>query len=144
MANITANVISMKNPAIVSLICFILLIAALFAAGCTQASGGKVTPTPVPTVLPTSIPVETPGLSTCGFTTCHGLDLACGMDAPQVCTMEYRIGDGCRQYASCDTRGGSCTLVTGPKFTACKSCVEKCQIAAGPDALAAFSCAEKC
>jgi hypothetical protein len=135
----------MKTQTFVTLICFILLVTGLIAAGCTQNSGGKVTPAPVPTAPPTtSIPVETPGLSTCGFTTCHGLDLACGTDAPQMCTMEYRIGDGCRQYASCDTRGGSCTLVTGPKFTACRSCVEKCQIAAGPDALAAFSCAEKC
>jgi hypothetical protein len=134
----------MKNPSIVPLICFILLIAALFAAGCTLTSGGKVTPTPVPTALPTSSTAETPGLSTCGFTTCHGLDLACGMDAPQMCTMEYQIGDRCRLQASCDTSGGSCMLVTGPKFTACKSCVEKCQVAAGPDSLAAFSCAEKC
>jgi len=134
----------MKNQTLVSLICFILLVAALVAAGCTQTPGGKATPTPVPTALPTSGPVETPGLSTCGFTTCHGLDLACGMDSPQICTMEYRIGDRCRQHASCDTSGGSCTLVTGPKFTACKSCVEKCQVAAGPDNLAAFSCEEKC
>jgi hypothetical protein len=134
----------MKNPTIIPLIYFILLIAALFAAGCNQASGVKVTPSPVPTALPTPVPVETPGLSTCGFTTCHGLDLACGMDAPQICTMEYQIGDRCRQQASCDTSGGSCMLVTGPKFTACKSCVEKCQVAAGPDSLAAFSCAEKC
>jgi hypothetical protein len=134
----------MKNQAIVPLICFTLLIAALFAAGCTLTPGGKVTPTPTPTAVPPTIPAETPGLSTCGFTTCHGLDLACGRDAPQICTMEYRIGDKCRQQASCDTSGGSCTLVTGPKFIACKSCVEKCQIAAGPDSLVAFSCEEKC
>ena len=134
----------MKHPIIIPGICIVLLVAALVAAGCTQAPGGKVTPSPVPTALPTSSPVETPGLSTCGFTTCHGLDLACGMDAPQICTMEYRIGDKCRQHASCDTSSGSCTLVTGPEFTACKSCVEKCQIAAGPDGLTAFSCEEKC
>jgi len=134
----------MKNQTLVSLLCFILLVAALFAAGCTQTPGGKVTPAPVPTALPTTVPEETPGLSTCGFTTCHGLNLACGMDAPQMCTMEYRIGDKCRQHASCDTSGGSCTLVTGPKFIACKSCVEQCQAAAGPDGLAAFSCEEKC
>lgn len=132
----------MKSQTLVSLTCFILLAAALVAAGCVQSPGGKVTP--VPTALPTSIPVETPGLSTCGFTSCHGLDLACGLDAPQMCTMEYRIGDKCRQHASCDTSGGSCTLVTGPKFIACRSCVEKCQIAAGPNNLAALSCEEKC
>jgi hypothetical protein len=134
----------MKKSVIIPGFCIVLLIAALFAAGCTLAPGGKVTPTPVPTPVPTIAPVETPDVSTCGFTTCHGLDLACGMDAPQICTMEYRIGDKCRKYARCDTTGGSCTLAIEPKFTACKSCVEKCQAAAGPDNLAAFSCEEKC
>ena len=134
----------MKHPAIISGICGLLLIAALITAGCTLTSGGKVTPTPVPTTLPTTLPVETPGLSTCGFTTCHGLDLACSTNAPQMCTALYQIGDKCRQFARCDTSGGSCTLVVEPKFTACKACSEQCQIAAGPDSLAAFSCEEKC
>jgi hypothetical protein len=123
----------------------VLLAAALCAAGCTQPAGGQVTPSMVPTAVPSPAPVETPGQSGCGFATCHGLDnLACGMDAPQVCTMEYRIGDKCRAFASCDTSGGSCMLVTGPKYAACKTCIEKCQSAAGPDGLAAFSCEEKC
>jgi hypothetical protein len=135
---------AMKKPVIISGFCIVLLIAALFAAGCTLSPGGKVTPTPVPTPVPTIAPVETPDVSTCGFTTCHGLDLACGTNVPQVCTMEYQIGDKCRNLASCDSSGGSCTLVTGPKYVACKACVEKCQAAAGPDGLAAFSCAEKC
>jgi hypothetical protein len=135
----------MKNMTLVPGICIVLLVAALFAAGCTQTSpGGKVTPTPVPTPVPTAVSTGTPDVSSCGFTTCHGLDLACGMNAPQMCTMEYRIGDKCRQYARCDTTGGSCTLVTEPKFTACKACAEQCQIAAGTDGLAAFSCEEKC
>jgi hypothetical protein len=138
----------MKNQTLVPGICIVLLVAALFAAGCTLTSGRKVTPTPVPTPIPTPVsttpPAETPGQSACGFTTCHGLDLACGMDAPQMCTMEYRIGDKCRQYARCDASGGGCKLVIEPKFTACKACVEQCQIAAGADSLAAFSCEEKC
>ena len=134
----------MRHSVILSGICIILLAAALFAAGCTLNPGGKVTPTPIPTAIATVVPVETPGQSTCGFTTCHGLDVTCGMNTPQVCTMEYMIGDKCRQYARCDTGTGSCKLVIEPKFTACKQCVEQCQIAAGADSLAAFSCAEKC
>jgi hypothetical protein len=134
----------MKHPAIVPGICGLLLVAALFTAGCTLTSGGKVTPTPVPTPVPTTVPDITPAPSSCGFTTCHGLDLACGSNAPQVCTMIYQIGDKCRQYARCDPSGGSCRLVIETKFTACKTCVEKCLIAAGPDNLAAFSCEEKC
>ncbi len=123
----------------------LFLAALLLAAGCTVSSGGKVTPTPVPPVSTTvPPPTETPVTGTCGFTTCHGLDLACGFNAPQVCTMEYRIGDRCRQYASCDTSGGGCSIIFGPKFAACKACVERCQISAGPDSLAAMSCEEKC
>jgi hypothetical protein len=120
------------------------VVGALFAAGCTLTPGGNVSPTPVPTPVPTPAPADTPALSTCGFTSCHGLDLACGMDAPQMCTMEYRIGDKCRQYAHCDTSGGRCTLAFEPKFTACKACADKCQVQAGPDGLAAMTCEEKC
>jgi hypothetical protein len=134
----------MKHPSLLHGLFGVLLVALLMSAGCTLIPGGKVTPTPEPAPLPTPVPAETPAPSGCGFTTCHGLDLACGTDAPQVCTMEYRIGDKCRQYARCDTTGGGCTLVKEPKFTACRSCVEQCQIAAGPDNLAAFSCEEKC
>ena len=134
----------MKHPVLISGICGLLLVAVLITAGCTFTSGGKVTPTPVQTPIPTTVTVETPGPSTCGFTTCHGLDLACGANAPQVCTMEYRIGDKCRQYAGCEASGGGCSLVIKPKFTACKACAEHCQIQAGPDSLAAMTCEEKC
>lgn len=134
----------MKHPATPAGACALLLIAALIGAGCTSSSGGNVNPSPLPAAATTAVVAETPVTGTCGYTTCHGFDLACGMNAPEICTMEYRIGDKCRQYASCDTSGGSCTLVTGPEFFACKACVEQCQIAAGPDGLAAFSCEEKC
>ena len=131
-------------------ICALLLASSLILAGCTSPGGNTpVAPTSVPASVPPTpgnIPPAkpSPGLSSCGITTCHGLDLACGPNAPEICTMEYQLGDKCRQFASCDTSGGGCTLVTGPKFIACKTCVEQCQFAAGPDGLAAFSCEEKC
>ena len=139
----------MKHPALIPGICGLLIVAALIAAGCTLTSGGKVTPTPVqtpnPTPIPTTAPAETPGPSACGFSTCHGSDLACSTNAPQICTAMYQIGDKCRRYASCDTSGGSCTLVTSnPKFATCKACAEHCQIQAGADSLAAMTCEEKC
>ena len=134
----------MKNQSLMYGMCMVVLAAAIVAAGCTLTAGGKVTPTPLPTTVPATIPSEKPVPSICGFTTCHGLDLACGTNAPQVCTMEYRIGDRCRNFASCDSSGGGCRLVIGSKFTACKACVEHCQIQAGPDSLTAFSCEEKC
>ena len=122
--------------------CLVLALS-LLAAGCMQAPA-KPVPTTVPTPVPTILPETTAAPQACGFTTCHGMDLACGKNPPQVCTMEYRIGDKCRRYASCDTSSGGCTFVPGPKFIACKNCVEQCMIAAGPDSLAAFSCEEKC
>jgi len=134
----------MNHPDIIAVVCSLLLVAALVAAGCTFTSGGNVTPAPVPTPVATPGIPETLDVSTCGFTTCHGADLACGTNSPDVCTTEYRIGDRCRKYARCDTGGGSCTLVISSKFTACKACAERCQIQAGPDSLTAFSCEEKC
>jgi hypothetical protein len=137
----------MKNQSAISALCIVLLVAALCAAGCTSVfSGGtKATPAPLPTTIPSTIAADTPAPVICGFTTCHGTDLVCGTDAPQICTEEYRVGDRCRQYARCDTSGGSCTLeVTSPKFTTCKACAEHCQIQAGPDSQAAMTCEEKC
>jgi hypothetical protein len=141
--------LSMKNQSVIFGIGIVVLAAVLFTAGCTSVfpGGTKETPvpTPLPTPVPTAVPAETPGASSCGFTTCHGSDLACSTSAPQICTAMYQIGDKCRQYASCDTGGGGCTLVTSnPKFVNCKACAERCQIQAGPDSLAAMTCEEKC
>jgi hypothetical protein len=134
----------MKTKPFVYGTCILVLVAVLFAAGCTSVFPGSGKSTPVPTEPPTTSQPETPGQALCGFTSCHGLDLACGMNPPQACTMEYRIGDRCRQYARCDTGGGGCTLVNEPQFTACKACSERCQVQAGPNSQAALSCEEKC
>jgi hypothetical protein len=137
----------MKKQFLIPGIYIVVLVAALFAAGCASVSSGNATatPTPFPTPAPTAVPTGTSGESYCGFTTCHGSDLACGMNAPQICTALYQIGDKCRQYARCDTSGGSCTLVTtNPEFTQCKACADKCQTQSGADSLAAMTCEEKC
>ncbi|HEX3002040.1 MAG TPA: hypothetical protein VHN82_06695, partial [Methanoregula sp.] len=80
----------------------------------------------------------------CEITSCHGLNLACGANPPEVCTMEYRIGDKCRQYASCDSSGGSCRLVTDPEFDRCRTCVEQCMAKETADPAVAFDCEAKC
>jgi hypothetical protein len=134
----------MKKQHFISGIFLVVLAAVLFSAGCTSVfPGATATPTPLPPPTPAVVTADTP-LSYCGFTTCHGADLTCGISAPQVCTMEYHIGDRCRQYARCDTGGGSCTLVITPRYTSCRACAERCQVQAGPDNLAALSCEEKC
>jgi hypothetical protein len=65
-------------------------------------------------------------VSRCGVENCHGLDIKCGPNIPEACTMEYQLGDGCRQYAKCEIIKGKCQLVENFKFKQCKSCVENC------------------
>jgi hypothetical protein len=123
----------------------VLLVAALMAAGCASTSpGNNPVPAASPIPAPSVQPVTTPA-GTCQFTNCHGLDLSCGMmSEPQVCTMEYKIGDRCRQYAHCDSSSGTCSLVTDPGFATCKACVDQCSIRAGADTIMAFDCEAHC
>jgi hypothetical protein len=132
----------MKYPVLTISACMAVLAFTLLVAGCTSAShSGNATPTPGTTPVSPGNPVST----TCGFTSCHGLDLACGTHAPEACTMLYQMGDKCRQYAQCTSgSSGSCTLVTSPQFASCKACVEQCGKAAGSDPQQSFSCEEKC
>jgi len=116
-----------------------LLVILVIVAGCTAPSTGTPQATPLP-----ATPAPTVPAGSCGLTTCHGLDLACGSDTPQVCTMEYRLGDKCRQYARCDSSGGTCRLVTDPQFASCKSCVEQCAAKAGSNGQAVFECEATC
>lgn len=135
---------TMRYPQAIPLLCLVLLAAALLTAGCTNTNTKPVqtaAPTPVPE---TTIPPTTTAPISCGLTSCHGLDLACGSNPPDVCTMEYKLGDRCRKYAHCDASGGSCTLVKDSGFVSCKNCVEDCEIRAGDDTLSAVSCEEKC
>ena len=119
--------------------CTAVLAVTLLVTGCTSVLPGLTAP-----VTPVS-PGVTPVQSSCGFTTCHGPDLACGSNTPQVCSMEYQAADICRQYAQCSSGSNdSCTLVTSQQFASCKACVENCAIKAGEDALAASDCEEKC
>jgi len=130
----------MKIPVVITFVVVALLTAIVLFAGCTSAPPHTK---PAPTVSPlTTAPV--PSGSSCGITSCHGLDLACGANVPEVCTMEYRLGDKCRQYARCDSSGGSCTLVTDPQFARCKACVEQCAARETADPAAAFDCEAKC
>jgi hypothetical protein len=132
--------------------CTAFLILFVLAAGCTSnpSQGGTVLPVspPVTTiVLPSgtivipSVTAVSPGTSTCGFTTCHGPDLACGPNPPQVCTALYQLGDKCRQFASCSNANNSCRLVTTPQYDSCRACVQKC---GGADPAEIFGCEEKC
>jgi len=62
----------------------------------------------------------------CGIEQCHGLDITCGPNVPEVCTEIYMMGDACRKYANCGMANGICQLVNPARFYECKSCFEGC------------------
>lgn len=82
---------------------------------------------------------------TCGVTNCHGASLTCGQVDPNnglMCTMDYQLGDGCRQYASCGVVNGSCQQVKDPRHAKCVSCVELCK--KETDSMKVFECEARC
>lgn len=79
----------------------------------------------------------------CGIENCHGLEIVCGPNVPEACTMEYQVGDFCRQYVSCGRVGGKCVLIKDKEFDICKSCVEKCK-EENSEVGALFECEDKC
>ena len=87
---------------------------------------------------------DAPDTPKCGIENCHGLYIVCGPNVPDACTMEYQIGDNCRQFAKCEVVGGQCTLVVSGEFVECKACVQECEgkHADVPDKL--FECESVC
>jgi len=80
----------------------------------------------------------------CGIESCHGLDITCGPNVPEACTMIYMAGDNCRQFVSCQTIEGQCKIDKSPKFDSCKVCVEKCERNYQDDQIKFFECESKC
>ena len=78
------------------------------------------------------------------FQNCHGLEITCGSNVPEACTMIYMAGDNCRQFAVCRSIDGQCRLEESPKFDSCKFCVEKCELDHKDDSLKFFECESKC
>ena len=74
-----------------------------------------------------SLPVDIPTQSKdCGIENCHGLDVKCGSDIVDVCTMEFESGDSCRKYAKCIVIDGVCQVEMGGEYSKCKKCIEEC------------------
>ena len=80
----------------------------------------------------------------CALENCHGLDIKCGPNPPDVCTEIYMIGDKCLKYAKCGVQNGKCEQIQNSQFTQCKSCVQKCIDANKNDTIASFDCEGKC
>jgi hypothetical protein len=87
---------------------------------------------------------EVPPTSVCAVENCHGMDIKCGPNPPQVCDMMYGIGDKCLKYAQCGVQDGRCGQIQNPEFTQCKTCVQKCVDANKNEAIKAFQCESAC
>lgn len=88
-------------------------------------------------------PAQQDQTADCGIESCHGLSIECGSNVPQMCTMEYRLGDFCRQFADCKLVKGTCQFVENSYFMNCKSCVQDCEVL-NDDPMQAFECESKC
>ena len=77
-------------------------------------------------VLVFLLPVKAYTDEKCGIENCHGLDVTCGPQVPEVCTEMYGLGDFCRSYARCEIINGKCEIVKNPQFESCRACVQKC------------------
>ena len=80
----------------------------------------------------------------CGIESCHGMDIVCGSNVPDVCTEVYMLGDGCRQFAKCGVIAGQCQSVQSPRFDQCKTCVKKCESDFAKDNAKMFECESGC
>ena len=82
--------------------------------------------------------------ASCGIESCHGLDITCGANTPQMCTEMYALGDFCRRYAQCEIINGMCQFVQNSKFDACKRCVGECNKQSQQNPVTAFDCEGRC
>lgn len=80
----------------------------------------------------------------CGIENCHGLDIACGPNPAEVCTMVYQLGDKCRRFAQCGIVNGSCQQIQNQDFEDCKACVQRCEAEFGDFADKLFECESRC
>ncbi|OGG07344.1 hypothetical protein A2872_03395 [Candidatus Gottesmanbacteria bacterium RIFCSPHIGHO2_01_FULL_42_12] len=83
-------------------------------------------------------------ISKCGLENCHGLNLVCGSNIPDVCGMSYQLGDKCRKFANCQIVNGVCQSIKSPEFEKCQSCVNSCNRQYQNKPEEAFSCEAKC
>lgn len=90
------------------------------------------------------LPPSKSNQSNCGIENCHGLEITCGSNIPEVCSLDYQLGDKCRQFAKCQIVNGRCQLVEDEDFQKCKSCVENCLKLYENDPLKLFNCEADC
>jgi len=92
----------------------------------------------------TCSPISFTSPSVCAVENCHGLDIQCGSNPPDVCTMIYQVGDKCLKYATCGVQNGTCGQTQNSQFTQCKTCVQKCIDTNKDDNIKLFECESGC
>jgi hypothetical protein len=123
-------------------ICIIVLVVTVLGSGCTTDFSDGTFGT---TTVPATITPGKPDGPDCGLTPCHGLDLTCGPDVPEVCTAVYQLGDKCRLFTNCTIdSNGTCRIVTTQEFDTCRSCVQICLNESRNDPSKSFACEELC
>ena len=95
----------------------LLLLPLLFACNKPVAATSAMPPATSPVAAEQCVAV----------TPCHGIhELTCGPAA--MCTEEYRMGDFCRQWVTCEVGAdGACGLKKDPKFDECVACFDGCK-----------------
>jgi len=119
-----------------------IVVLGVLISGCTTGEPGPATTT---TTIPVTISTENPDTADCRLTPCHGLELTCGLEIPEVCTTVYQLGDKCRRFVRCTIdSAGTCQMVTTQEFTPCIACVRTCLNLSGNDPSKSFACEETC
>ena len=75
---------------------------------------------------------------------CHGLDIKCGLNVAEMCTMEHQLGDKCLRYVNCGVINGECRQIPSAAFETCKECAQKCQSDFANDPMKMFDCESNC
>ncbi|MDD1703089.1 MAG: hypothetical protein LUQ31_08945 [Methanoregula sp.] len=126
------------------LVLLVLVVIALFSAGCTSSNTTQET---VATTIP---PTETTAVTTvptavvCGVENCHGVTVQCGSNPVQACTNEIDAGDRCRSYASCQVVDNVCQVVTQTKYDKCTACIQSCKDSYFNNPNMLDDCVQKC
>ncbi len=83
------------KPFLLKGMCIVVL--GVLISGCITVEPGPATTT---TTMPVTISTENPDTADCMLTPCHGFDLTCGPEIPEVCTTVYQLGDKCRRFGT--------------------------------------------
>jgi|GEM_PF-6824461 len=80
----------------------------------------------------------------CVVENCHGLDIKCGANPPELCNDVYELGDRCLPLAKCGVVAGTCQQIPDSRFDACKKCAQNCQDSLAKDPIGQSGCESQC